>query len=205
MTIQSKKIGIMGGTFNPVHMGHLLLAECAREQAKLDQILFIPSGYSYMKEDQNVLSGAERLKLVSLSIADNPYFSLSDMELTRDGYTYTYETLELLCKDNPDAAYFFITGADSLLSLDRWKFPERILSNCSLVTAVRGDTELQEVKVAAERLEKKYGAHILLLDMPRTDISSTDIRARLASGRSIRYMVPEPVAQYIYEKQLFIR
>ena len=121
-----RRVGIMGGTFNPVHMGHLLLAENAYSMFSLDEILFIPSGCSYMKDQTEILDGATRLHMTRLSIADNPHFSLSLAEMDQDGYTYTYHTLETLKREHPDTDYYFIIGADSLFNLHTWKNPERV-------------------------------------------------------------------------------
>ena len=112
-----RRIGIMGGTFNPVHVGHLLLAENAYSMFSLDEILFIPSGCPYMKDPNEILDGATRLRMTELSIRDNPHFFLSSMEIDRGGYTYTCQTLEQLEKENPDCDYFFIMGADSLFQM----------------------------------------------------------------------------------------
>lgn len=202
--MRTRKTGIMGGTFNPVHMGHLLLAENAREQAGLEQVIFMPSGQSYMKRDMHILKPEERMRLVELSIAGNPYFSVSDMEILRSGYTYTYETLEQLGRKNPCTEYYFITGADCLFSIEKWKHPERIFAGCTLLAAVRSGAGYQELEAQAAHLRHKFGARIILLETPRIDISSTDIRERIRKGRSIRYMVAEKAERYIYEKQLFI-
>lgn len=202
--MKTRKTGIMGGTFNPVHMGHLLLAENAREQAELDQVIFMPSGQSYMKREMHILKPEERMRLVELSIAGNPYFSVSDMEILRRGYTYTYETLEQLSRENPCTEYYFITGADCLFTIEKWKHPERIFAGCTLMAAARSSAGYQELEAQAAHLGYKFGARIILMETPRIDISSTDIRERIRKGRSIRYMVAEKAERYIYEKQLFI-
>lgn len=198
-----KKVGIMGGTFNPIHTGHLILAEQARDHYHLDEILFMPSGKSYMKEQDTVLSARFRMDMVSLAIADNPYFKLSAVEVAREGNTYTSETLCMLKQENPDTDYYFLAGADSLVHIAEWKRPELIFDKCTLIAAVRQGIDEEQCRVAADMLHKQYGADIRLLPARNIDISSTEIRERVRDGKSIRYLVPDPVIAYIYEKQLF--
>lgn len=202
--MERKKIGIMGGTFNPIHVGHLILAETAREQAKLDSILFMPSGKSYMKQEIDILSAEERLKLVELSVLGNPFFEVSDLEVMREGYTYTYETLEILTTRNKDTEYYFILGADSLYSIEKWKYPERIFDNCIILVGIRSDIKKQEIEQQINKLKQLYNARIILLDFPRIEISSTEIRKKVISGLSIRYLVEDKVEEYIYQKKLYM-
>ena len=151
-----KKIGIMGGTFNPIHYGHLLLAESAREVFELDKVLFIPSGDSYMKDTSVIVDGETRLQMIELAIADNPYFEISRMELDRTGPTYTRDTLAALQKQNKGDSYFLIMGADSLLMLESWKDPEFILQNCTIVVAVRGTGTADKIEKIAGHLIYEY-------------------------------------------------
>lgn len=125
--MQRKKIGIMGGTFNPIHMGHLLLAEQAKESFCLDQVLFIPSGCPYMKDQREVADKYMRLEMARLAIADNPAFQLSAMEVEREGDSYTFETLAALREKEAEADFYFIAGADSIFDMERWKNPEAVL------------------------------------------------------------------------------
>lgn len=197
-----KKIGIMGGTFNPIHVGHLILAETARSQYGLDKILFIPSGCPYMKKNAQVLPGEMRAQMVSLAIRDNSGFALSRMEIERDGNTYTCDTLRTLKKANPDTEYFFILGADSLLAIESWKNPEEIFAFCTLLTAVRDETD-REQETAEKRLAEKYQARISRLSCKNMDISSTEIRKLIKNGQSVRYLVPDAVIQYIEQQNLY--
>lgn len=199
----TKKVGIMGGTFNPIHIGHLILAETARTQFKLDEILFIPSGISYMKQGMNIPAGKIRADMTSLAIEDNPYFALSLMEIERVGNTYTYETLEALKKQNPETDYFFILGADSLFALEKWQSTQKIFDNCTILAAVREEGTKDDIELEAARLSEKYQGKILLLNCGNMDISSTKIRDNVKNGRSIRYMVPEKVIAYIEEHKLY--
>ena len=198
-----QRIGIMGGTFNPIHIGHLLLAENAYSAFGLDQVLFIPSGCSYMKEQSSILDAATRLRMTALAIEDNPHFQVSDIEIRRPGYTYTCETLERLEKQNPDAEYFFLVGADSLFAMETWKDPEIIFQKATVLAAVRDDCGNSRLSEQARRLREKYRANIFLIPSGNVEISSSDIRRRIQEGRSIRYLVPERVRKYIEENGLY--
>lgn len=198
-----EKVGIMGGTFNPIHNGHLLLAQAARESLNLDRILFMPSGNSYMKETSQILDGDTRAQMVRLALLENPYFLFSDLELKREGATYTCDTLAILKAQNPQTQYYFILGEDNLLTLKCWKNPAFILQNCVIAGAVRASEDNTRIKKAAELLKKEYQADIRILPTRRIDISSSEIRERLKNGQSVRYMLPERVYDYIQKKQLY--
>lgn len=200
---RKEKVGIMGGTFNPIHNGHLLLAQAARESLNLDRILFMPSGNSYMKETSQILDGDTRAQMVRLALLGNPYFLFSDLELKREGATYTCDTLAILKAQNPQTQYYFILGEDNLLTLKCWKNPAFILQNCVIAGAVRASEDNTRIKKAAELLKKEYQADIRILPTRRIDISSSEIRERLKSGQSIRYMLPERVYDYIQKKRLY--
>lgn len=199
-----KKTGIMGGTFNPIHMGHLLLAENAKEAFGLDEILFVPSGLPYMKNGIEIADKWMRLEMTRLAVSDNPAFAISSAEVEREGNSYTWETLELFRDKEPETEFFFIEGADSLFAMESWKNPEIIFRDCTILAAVRdgkGDDDLRE---QIGRLEKKYGARIGLIGMKEISFSSTDIRERIRNGRSIRYMVPDKVIEYIKKYRLYM-
>lgn len=198
-----KKIGIMGGTFNPVHIGHLLMAEYAREDVGLDMVMFIPTGMSYMKQSEEILSGRLRKKLLDLSIKDNEFFCSSDIELKREGNTYTYETLLELRHRYPRAELYFLVGADCLFTIEKWVKPQQIFDNCTLVAANRNHNTMDTLEEKKQDLEQKFGARVLLLDFPTMDISSTEIRRRLREGKSIRYMVHDAVLEYLQAGQLY--
>lgn len=198
-----RKVGIMGGTFNPIHNGHLMLAKEALKQFSLDEVLFMPSGTSYMKADQKVESGQTRAEMTALAIQDNPNFTLSTMEIERAGNTYTYQTLERLKKENPDKEYYFIVGADSLFHMSNWASPERIFANCCILAAIRDDRTIEEMEEQIDLISQQYNARILLMKTMRMDISSTDIRRKVAAGESIEGDVPEPVRLYIGKRGLY--
>ena len=201
--IMGKKIGIMGGTFNPVHNGHLLLAENAREAFALDEILFIPSGNSYMKDTASILGGGIRACMIELALEGNPYFSLSRVDLYREGPTYTCDTLAQLKRMYPDDQYYFIMGADNLLTMESWKNPGLILQSCTVIAAVRGNGTESRIESAARYLRARYHACINILPARYIDISSSEIRQRLKEHKSVRYMLPENVLKYIDEKGLY--
>lgn len=198
-----KKVGIMGGTFNPVHNGHLLLAESARETFGLDEILFMPSGNSYMKDAASILDGEIRAHMTELAIEGNPFFRLSRIELERKGPTYTCDTLSQLKEQDGDSRYFFIMGADNLFILEKWKDVEYIFQNCVIAAAARGDETDGEIRRRAELLKKRYRADIRLLLERRIDISSLEIRERLRKGQSVRYLLPDSVLAYIAQENLY--
>lgn len=198
-----RKAGIMGGTFNPIHNGHLTLAEEAFKQFSLDEVLFMPCGNAYMKADQNVESGQTRARMTALAIQDIPYFTLSTIEIERKGNTYTYQTLEQLNRENPDTEYYYIVGADSLFHMTQWAFPERIFSNCCILAAIRDDKTISDMEEEICMLRRKYDANVSILHISCMQISSSDIRRKVAAGESIESDVPEPVRIYIEKRGLY--
>ncbi|MDR2042940.1 MAG: nicotinate-nucleotide adenylyltransferase [Clostridium sp.] len=213
-----KKVGILGGTFNPIHIGHLVLAEWARETAGLDEVLFIPTGHPYMKygaasQDGDSLrraaalsmpTAADRYHMVELAVKTRSGFLGCDIETSRPGFTYTYETLDLLRQGHPDCDFYFIMGADCLFTIETWKEPERIFRACTVISAVRGRTPTAEVEQKRRYLERLFAGKILLIPFLSIEISSTDIRERVREGKSIRYLVPDPVIGFL-EKRGFYR
>jgi nicotinate-nucleotide adenylyltransferase len=193
------RVGILGGTFDPVHVAHLILAEHAREALALDEVLFIPAGEPWRKSGRAITPAEHRLEMLRLAIEGNEAFGISDTELRRSGPTYTADTLEELAGERLDDEFYFIVGADALADLPSWHEPERIVAHAVLAVAPR---ELQEVNVAALNIPG-LAARIEPFPLPRIDISSTDIRARVAAGASIRYLVPDGVGRYIAEHGLY--
>lgn len=201
--IQKSKVGIMGGTFNPIHNGHLILAEHAREYCRLDEILFMPSGNSYMKDCEQIPDGETRISMTALAIEDNPYFVLSAMEVERKGPTYTCETLAELKKLHPETEYYFIVGTDNFFSIETWWKPEEILACCTLIVAARGAKDESAILNKAADLKEKYNARIILLPERKFDISSTEIREKIKRGESVRYLLPDKVITYIEKNRLY--
>ena len=202
--VVTKKIGIMGGTFDPIHMGHLILGEKAYEQLELDKVLFMPCGNPPHKRNRKGRATDEqRAEMVRLAIEDNPHFELSLIEMHEEGYTYTYRTLEQLNKANPDTEYYFIIGADSLFNFDTWMEPERICHEAVLVVATRDHTPLKELDQQMQLLSQKYNGNFIRLDTMNIDVSSELLRSWHESGQSLRYYVPQPVISYIEKNDIY--
>ena len=199
-----RRVGIMGGTFDPIHIGHLILGECAYEQFDLESVLYMPSGNPPHKKDMgDRASNEHRIRMTQLAIASNPHFELSLEEMGREGYIYTNDTLRRLKEANPDTEYFFIMGADSLLQFHEWKNPQIIADLSVLTVAVRNDMTMEELKEQAERVKEQYNARICLMNVPNMEISSTELRRRFASGMSCRYYLPDSVISYIEKNQIY--
>lgn len=193
----------MGGTFDPIHYGHLMLAQNALDTFLLDEILFVPSGTPWLKESTKVLSKNKRVSMTGIAIEDNPDFALSTIEIDREGNSYSYETVEELKKEQPDTDFYFIMGADSLLEIERWKHPDRLMADCTLLVAVRDDCDKEGLKKQIAYLTDKYQADIRILPANRMDISSTRIRQMIQEGKSVRYMLPDQVIRFIQKNHLY--
>lgn len=183
------RLGVFGGTFDPVHVGHLAIANAALESVPLDRVLFVPARRAPLKEHGPVAGEADRLTMLERAVAGEPRFSVSRIELDRDGPSYTVDTLEALA--GPDDL-FLILGADALAALPRWKDPERIAALATLVVADRPGAP-----------ERVGDAPVVRFDAPRLDISSRELRARAARGRSLRYLVPDAVWKHIEARGLY--
>lgn len=194
----------MGGTFNPPHIAHLTMAQWAMEYLKLDEVRFIPTGNIPHKDSSDAASAADRLEMVRLSVKGNQNFSVDSMETEREGFSYSYETLEILKRQNPCDELFFIMGADSLDYMEKWKNPERIFKSCTVAAVSRrGYTEAKMNKKKAE-LEKAFGGHIVIVPMPIMEVSSTELRQMIRDGKSIRYFVRDDVMEYIARNRIYL-
>ncbi len=202
--MSEKKIGIMGGTFNPIHNGHLILAENAYSQYQLDKIYFIPAGIPPHKRNAAIADGDVRCKMVELAISDNPAFAISNIEICSGEMSYTFQTLEQLKEKMPDTEIYFIMGADSLSDFPTWRNPQRICELSRLLVAVRDDLDHAELEQMASRIRSDFHTKVDLLNTPNISISSHDIRNRISDRRSIRYLVPEAVRKYIGDKSLYL-
>ena len=201
-----KRIGIMGGTFDPIHLGHLILGECAYNEFGLDKVLFMPSGNPPHKKDASGRASNEhRQKMTELAIANNPHFELSLLEMEREGYIYTNETLRILKKAHPDTEYYFIMGADSLFQFHEWRSPQIIADLAVLAVAVRDNVSDEALDLRIRQVEEMYHARILKMSVPNIDISSTAIRKAIADEKSCRYYVPDSVLEYMENNRLYRR
>lgn len=204
METRRKRIGIMGGTFDPIHIGHLILGEKAYEQLKLDKIWFMPSGNPPHKRNRaGRATDEQRVAMVERAIAGNPHFELSLVEMSDQGYTYTYHTLETLNKKHPDTDYYFIIGADSLYQFSTWMKPERICKACTIVVAVRDHVMSDDLERQMLQMQKLYGGRFLRLNTLNIDISSQLLRQWHSEGKSLRYYVPDMVNDYIDENDIY--
>ena len=198
------KIGIMGGTFDPIHIGHLLLGEFAYENFHLDEIWFLPNGNPPHKTtDESGVSLDDRIEMVKLATDDVPYFRMNLYEASSKKHSYTYSTMRALREMYPEHEFFFILGADSLFSIEQWKNLREIFPSCTILAAMRDDKDTESMQAQIRYLNEKYGADIRLLQAPLVEISSTTIRRRAEKGLSIRYMVPDVVSEYIQSNALY--
>lgn len=199
------KIGIMGGTFNPIHYGHLVTAEEAYHQFELEKVVFMPSGTPPHKEERKVVSAEDRYLMIVLAVAGNNHFAVSRLEIERPGPSYTIDTVRELHTANPDWDIFFITGADAILEILTWKDPEKIVEYSSFIAATRPGYSLEKFREVLLRetglgkLEKR----VHFMEIPALAVSSTYIRERVGKEKSIKYLLPDSVADYIYECRLY--
>jgi nicotinate-nucleotide adenylyltransferase len=196
------RVGLLGGSFDPPHIGHLILAEEARDQLRLDKVLFAPAGQQPLKTGQVVTAVEDRVRMTELAIAGNPHFGLSRGDVDRPGPHYTIDLLTIVAGQLPPGSeLFFLMGFDSLADLPRWREPAQLIRTAHLVALTRPD-----VPIDWDALEASLPGvreRIKLLDMPELEIASRDLRERVRNGRSIRYMVPEPVIAYVQDRHLY--
>ena len=198
-----QRIGIMGGTFDPIHNAHLMIAEAVRESFQLDRVLFIPAAQPPHKQGRMLASAYHRLMMVQLAVSSNPSFQVSRQELQRPGPSYSLLTLqELQDQYGPQAEFYFITDSDTINELHTWYHTEELLQRCHFVGTTRPGTPVDMTE-----LEQRFGQlaqdKIHLLTVPRLEISSTAIRQRLRTGRSVRYLIPQAVGDYIKKEGLY--
>lgn len=199
-------IGILGGTFDPIHNGHLWLGEEAYREYGLDQIWFMPSGRPPHKQDHPVTDGQMREDMVKLAIKGHPHFVYSDFELKRPGNTYTAQTLRLLKEQYPQHTFYFIIGADSLFQIEHWYHPEQVMAQATLLVAGREyKPEHLSLDQQIARLTERFGAKILRLHCGEMDVSSADLRRMASEGKDINPYIPSGVAAYIRSRGLYQR
>ncbi len=201
--MNQRKVGILGGTFDPIHNGHLILAQTAREQFGLDEVWIMPAKTPPHKSDHQITEAAHRIEMTRRAIAGNPKFCLSLFEMEREGYTYTCETLSLLKEDYPDTEFFFIMGADSVFDFEKWRQPDKIAGLCVLLVANRSEEPDEELLAQIDKIRREYKGDVRLLRIPALEIASHVLRDMVAAGSSIRYYTPDAVVRYIDEHHLY--
>lgn len=197
------RIGIMGGTFDPIHAGHLITAECVRDALQLETVLFIPAAQPPHKRNRPVTAARHRYVMTELAICSNPHFRVSDVELRRQGPSYTIDTIHALAAQYPQGTeFYFIIGADAINELATWHEVDALLTSCHFITATRQGCQLDTAGLRA-RFGAAGMAHIHPVETPQLEISSTVIRERVHAGASIRYLVPQAVREYIEKEGLY--
>lgn len=197
------RIGVFGGTFDPIHVGHLIAAEEVWVRMRLQKVLFVPTGRPWLKSDRAVTAAEHRLTMVRLAVASNSRFEASTVDIDRPGPSYTVDTLSDLGRQLPNAELFFIAGLDAVADMPRWREPARLVEMCQIVGMRRPgctDLNLACIDEAIPGASRK----IMIVDVPQIDISASDIRKRVAEGLPIRYLVPEAVEDYIKRNGLYI-
>lgn len=198
-----RKIGIMGGTFDPIHFGHLVISEVSRFEFDLEKIIFIPTGVPPHKATYMVTNPEHRYNMVQLAIEDNPNFEISPIEIERPGPSYTVDTLRQLVNNYPDTEFYLITGADAILEITTWKSFEQLAELCYFIAATRpgyqNENFLKQIKILPGKLPEK----IFPIEVPGVAVSSTEIRKRIAQGKPIKYLLPQKIENYIFQNRLY--
>jgi nicotinate-nucleotide adenylyltransferase len=197
------KIGLIGGTFNPIHHGHLILSEYVRENFKLDKVIFIPTGLPPHKSASVVEKPEIRLEMTKLAIEMNQFFSVSDIETYREGISYTIDTIIELKNLYPTDQLYFLIGADSLFELPTWKYYEQLISKTNIIVVNRPGGANNLIGAKIKEYEDQFGGSIIEVKSPLIDISSSDIRNRVKDGKSIKYLVPNNVEEFILQNNLY--
>jgi nicotinate-nucleotide adenylyltransferase len=199
------RVGVFGGTFDPVHTGHLILAEQCREQGRLDEVWFVPAAHPPQKDVNAVTRFEQRVEMLALAIAGNPAFRIDELEKERAGPSYTVDTLAALCSRHPGHEFFLLVGSDTLNDLPQWHEPIRLLERAGLLVMVRPNNPARTAEQLRQQLNLPATAPVRLevVETPPIDISSRDLRHRTAAGRSLRYFLPRAVECYIHDKRLY--
>lgn len=197
------RLGIYGGSFDPVHLGHLLLAETCREACELDRVLFLPCGKSPHKPHGALATGQQRAEMLEFAVAGDPRFGVCCIELERSGPSFTVETLRQLHDEQPDSELFFLMGADSLADLPLWREPLAILKLATVVAVNRGERPPPDLMTLEARLGPIVRERVRLVTMPAIELSATEIRERVRDGRGVRFRVPRAVEEYIRQQGVY--
>ena len=198
-----RRIGILGGTFDPVHNGHIHLAEDAIREADLDEVVMIPAKIQPFKQDRKTASGEDRLQMIALAAGSDSHITVSRFELLQEGVSYTYLTLRHMREVYNGDKLYFITGTDSLLKLDTWMNAEELLTNYAYIVGTRPGYRQDELEATMKNLRERFGTEIINLSRTQPDVSATEIRERLAKGQAVGDLVPEAVERYITEHGLY--
>lgn len=197
------KVGVLGGSFDPIHYGHLVAAEEVRYQLQLPQILLVPAGQPPHKVSRTISPVEHRMAMAHLAISSNPHFRLSRVDVDRPGPHYSVDTVALLRKElGPDAEIHFIVGLDSLIEMAMWREPARLLRTCRVVGVTRPGYE--DLSKLAPEIRQAGAGRIVIVQIPALNISSSDLRRRVREGRPIKYQLPEAVEEYIYKNGLYV-
>lgn len=197
------KIGVLGGTFDPIHNGHLVLAQQVMDRQNLDFVYFIPAKIPPHKKDKKIVSSRNRYDMVKLAIEGNDDFKINDMELKREGISFSYDTIVDLKKLHPEATIYFISGADTIFQLDSWKKIGQLLSEVVFIAAYRHGYDLDLLSSKVTELNKRYDGNIVIQEISELEISSTEIRNKIAMNESVRYIIPDAVIAFIGERGLY--
>ncbi|MCC5911570.1 MAG: nicotinate-nucleotide adenylyltransferase [Clostridiaceae bacterium] len=200
-----KKYGIMGGTFDPIHLGHLFIAETALREVQLDKIIFVPTGTPPHKYHRLITDGYHRLVMTSMAINSNEKFYLSDIEINRSGDSYTIDTIKYMLKQHKEPTEFhFIIGSDAFVEIETWKNYIELFHLIKFVVTTRAGYDNEELNDKINYLKETYSAEVIKMSIPNLEISSSDLRNRIKEERSIKYMVTEDVERYIQKNYLYI-
>lgn len=202
-TKKKRKVGILGGSFDPIHNGHLSIAESACREYALDEVWLIPAGHSPNKEEEQMTSAKERLKMTELAVLEYDNFKASDIEVTSSETSYTYRTLERLTLAYPETEFYFIMGADSLDYFDKWYHAERICQYAIILVAVRDEFSKENMKKKITEIQQLFPADIRILSIGKIEVSSHEIRNQIALGEDVSTLIPDAVLKYINETGLY--
>jgi len=197
------KLGIFGGTFDPIHYGHLILAETAREACRLEEVRFLPAFSPPHKQNQKVTTGKQRVEMLEFATAGFPEFVVDQRELKREGTSYTVDTLTEMTGQFPEAELHFLMGADSLIDLPNWREPQRIAELAKIVAVNRDNRSSEDLRKIVSNLPASIQRSVIILEMPNIGIAASDLRLRISENWSIRFLTPRPVERYILEHRLY--
>lgn len=198
-----KKVGILGGTFDPIHFGHLTIAKQAKSELELDEMILMPTGHSPHKEDVLITNTKDRLAMIRLAIQEEPSLSLSTYEIDSGKINYSYLTLQSLAAENKDTVFYFVMGADSLHNLPTWRHPEIIAQNAILVVAARDHMHDEALYLLAQEMEERFKAQIIFIHLPCITVSSHEIRECIKNGLPTDDKIPRAVGDYIKSHNLY--